>query len=610
MAIHTSSEYTPLTNPPGRHINGDTLSNSFGDGYHVDSIGSSQYGYQIMGYYQKNVMVDTNGEIRFGGYFRQSDTFTTALQPNRRHLRAYLLDHQLGMVEFIPVLEYTDGTSWTPKSLAFDGLTPGDEYKIAFGRGDGWSRDWKLVAEWAGVTIGSDINMVGQDYFNDNPNILDNPGFESGFTDWTRLSGNSYTVPYNVRTNSYSLRAYNLENPRFGEIGGDITIRQTIDSAALQQLKGHTICFSYWFGFASADDWSQATIWYEDNSGPHSVHSDKVYATEEPGYDWTNVRVTASIPDSTTAMYVEMYFLDDNYPYNTLVYVDDASVSIIATSSHIFQYTHYPTYFDLLGGLSLVTELTELDDAGSGYSIANLVTSIAGWGSYVENPYCEVGGEHTEDLYLVVRMLEIQVELMPRVTPGWPNPDYTTQDGEIDVDLVTESSTWGSAINPESAQAARDSAVQGMALVAGFAAMVVTAYATAGLSTAGQLAIGIVAGEVTAFVINVITDSITYVGFDTEADPVNNGNTDFWTRIVWDYSGIWVEQSNPEDLSYMAVGTQGYQWKFKKGEDYGLKITGSVYWGYSQHEWGSYPYGRYSIQDTGLKTSIIQYIDV
>ena len=46
------------------------------------------------------------------------------------------------------VLNYNDGTTWKWKTFTISGLNSGQKYWLAVGRGDGWSTDWKLTAEW------------------------------------------------------------------------------------------------------------------------------------------------------------------------------------------------------------------------------------------------------------------------------------------------------------------------------------------------------------------------------------------------------------------------------------------------------------------------------
>ena len=149
--VNAITTYVPQTIANGHYINYRSISNGLGDGYHVDTIGSRDYNYNFLAY-TNEIITDT--EFVVSGYFRQDDTFSTSLQPNRRFLKAYILDanNPSTIVKTITILDYTDGTEFVHKEFKVSGLSPG-EYFLGFGRGDSWSTDWKLVAEWVGVEI-------------------------------------------------------------------------------------------------------------------------------------------------------------------------------------------------------------------------------------------------------------------------------------------------------------------------------------------------------------------------------------------------------------------------------------------------------------------------
>ncbi len=159
--------YHKLTIPSGKFVDGYTIINSYGIGYHVDTEGSSQYGYYFMGYSDYAVKSSSEGEISMSGYFRQSDTFSSSQQPNRRYLRAYVLSTDLtSIVTSVKVLDHNYGTSWYFREFTISGLDSNQNYKIAFGRRDSWSTDWKLTSEWAGIEIdtGSPATIEGSVY--------------------------------------------------------------------------------------------------------------------------------------------------------------------------------------------------------------------------------------------------------------------------------------------------------------------------------------------------------------------------------------------------------------------------------------------------------------
>jgi hypothetical protein len=146
--------YIPVTLPSGKHVNGYSISTPYGDGYHVDTSGSRQYGYTFLAYYPDNVVASPAGEISISGYFRQYDTFYGSLPVNRRFLRAYVLNTAgNSIITSHTVLDHGYGTGWYERAFTITGLTAGQSYKISFGRADSWSSDWKLTAEWASVSI-------------------------------------------------------------------------------------------------------------------------------------------------------------------------------------------------------------------------------------------------------------------------------------------------------------------------------------------------------------------------------------------------------------------------------------------------------------------------
>jgi hypothetical protein len=164
--------YEPVTIAAGKHINFSEISTPYGDGFHVDTIGSSAYKYTFAGYYTGYFVADSSGEISGSGYFRQYDTFYSSLQPGRRYLRAYALSPDLSTIEAsYEILSSVDGISWHQRSFTISGLTPGSTYRVAFGRGDGWSYDWKLTAEWSQVSFDQPhvpITIAAGNYVNGN----------------------------------------------------------------------------------------------------------------------------------------------------------------------------------------------------------------------------------------------------------------------------------------------------------------------------------------------------------------------------------------------------------------------------------------------------------
>jgi len=126
------------------------ITTAYGTGYHIDSAGSSDSGYDMMGWnIAQTYTVSSYGQIKVTGYFRQAG-YTTGC-----YLKAYVLDaNDLSVVlASSQLLTSADGSSWVYKEVVFHGLTPGKSVRVGIGRPDTLVTDYSLAAEWAGVTI-------------------------------------------------------------------------------------------------------------------------------------------------------------------------------------------------------------------------------------------------------------------------------------------------------------------------------------------------------------------------------------------------------------------------------------------------------------------------
>lgn len=143
-----------------------------GDGYHIDSIGSSDSGFQLVGWgrldnvLSKDYKVRADGSIRVEGYFKMYDTLTSTLKTTGRLVNLYVMysdadrdgdpygDGPNTISKTVKIMTYTEAlNSWKFKSTLIDGLTPGKSVKIGVGRPDLWSTDYRLTVEWAGVRV-------------------------------------------------------------------------------------------------------------------------------------------------------------------------------------------------------------------------------------------------------------------------------------------------------------------------------------------------------------------------------------------------------------------------------------------------------------------------
>lgn len=149
------------TNPDAHYYNFYQISTPYGTGYHIDTIGSNDYGYHMLGWSKltddspEDYKVRPDGTIYVDGYFRQSDTFSSNDQPGNRLTNIYVMysENLNKIVKTAQVLDHTDGTDWKWKSLVITGLSPGKPVKIGIGRPDSGYTDWNLVVEWARINV-------------------------------------------------------------------------------------------------------------------------------------------------------------------------------------------------------------------------------------------------------------------------------------------------------------------------------------------------------------------------------------------------------------------------------------------------------------------------
>ena len=157
-----SASWYGRTNPDAHYYNFYQTSTPYGTGYHIDTIGSNDYSYHMLGWSKltddtpEDYKVGADGKIRVKGYFRQCDTLFSNDQPGRRLLNIYVMYSEdiNNIIKTVQVLDHTDGTNWKYKGVVISGLTPGKSVKVGIGRPDSWYADWNLVAEWVGIEIG------------------------------------------------------------------------------------------------------------------------------------------------------------------------------------------------------------------------------------------------------------------------------------------------------------------------------------------------------------------------------------------------------------------------------------------------------------------------
>jgi hypothetical protein len=158
LAPPQSYDWVPRTIPSGHYVNFTQISTPHGAGYHVDSIGDSNYAYAFMGCTNETIAVAHDGTLTVWGWFRQSDSFTVADQPGRRHLLISVIyaDSPEAVAKTVVALTCDDGIDWRFKNITIYGLCPGKLAWIGIGTGDWWVAERNQVVEWAAVQISHD----------------------------------------------------------------------------------------------------------------------------------------------------------------------------------------------------------------------------------------------------------------------------------------------------------------------------------------------------------------------------------------------------------------------------------------------------------------------
>jgi hypothetical protein len=204
-------------------FNFNTISTPYGIGYHIDSKGYSDYGFNMFGYLTYDFKVRLDGTITLRGFFKQYDTFGPGLSNGRTMVNVYILDSSnLAILASTSVLTYQNPkNSWIEVEKTISGplLTAGKIVKIGVGRPDAWELDWKLTAEWACVRA-IDPNYYGTTV---------PPGHQFHFTTPTaeypayKIDTVGITGDYGFNMMGYSEQYYVVQGG-WGGTGGTITV--------------------------------------------------------------------------------------------------------------------------------------------------------------------------------------------------------------------------------------------------------------------------------------------------------------------------------------------------------------------------------------------------
>jgi parallel beta-helix repeat protein len=146
------------TYPAGKYVNIAEVSTLYGDGISVDTVGypgAYQWDYDFFGYSSEMLIVPPSGSVQVSGWFKYTD-ITPHLE--RKYMAMYLLRSDLAGYLCNPtcILNYTLGDSpntWYNRTLTVSGLTPGQEFRLGFGRSDLCDMDRKLEASWAAIEV-------------------------------------------------------------------------------------------------------------------------------------------------------------------------------------------------------------------------------------------------------------------------------------------------------------------------------------------------------------------------------------------------------------------------------------------------------------------------
>jgi len=156
---HTINKWTTATLPQGHYVNIAQISTPHGDGILIDTIGypgNFDWNYTFFAYYNNIFTVPETGTIQIKGYFYYNDT-SYVVTPSRKYIAAYLLQPNLtAIIATTRILDYVNNEqpgTWYYKTVTIQNLTPGQQYRLAFGRYDHFSYERYLQAAWAAVDL-------------------------------------------------------------------------------------------------------------------------------------------------------------------------------------------------------------------------------------------------------------------------------------------------------------------------------------------------------------------------------------------------------------------------------------------------------------------------
>jgi len=155
----TINSWTKATLPQGRYVNIAQTSTPYGDGILLDTIGypgALDWNYTFFAYYDQIFTVPETGMIEIKGYFYYNDT-SYVVTPSRKYIAAYLLQPDLSsIIKITRILDYVNDELpgiWYYRAFTIQDLTPGQQYRLAFGRFDHFGYERYIQAAWAAVDL-------------------------------------------------------------------------------------------------------------------------------------------------------------------------------------------------------------------------------------------------------------------------------------------------------------------------------------------------------------------------------------------------------------------------------------------------------------------------
>jgi len=168
------SSWIKYTLPADHYVNMAQISTPYGNGISVDTIGypgAYEWNYDFFAYYKQIFVVPSNGIVEIKGYFFYNDTVPEGYVPNRKFLAVYLLSLNLSAYIGSPIhildkeLFGDLPGVWYNRRIIISNMTPGQQYRIAFGRSDLCDTCRKLKASWASVQVGPPVILkIPEDY--------------------------------------------------------------------------------------------------------------------------------------------------------------------------------------------------------------------------------------------------------------------------------------------------------------------------------------------------------------------------------------------------------------------------------------------------------------